>query len=304
MDTMVDSDSDAEYEYEYGTETETFYLNLDLTAHHGPVRPPRRRPKEAASLENTQNPADDMSQGFPSELYHPIESAETGSLPNERIQILDLHTTNPIISYHNQMFSCSWADQIGTELVFASPETETDAKNHFPQPLHRGPSYELVAANSVKILGRKAHLAPSAVPTGTQGFTEGFPNTGPTPESASSQGADPLGVPRRPTGPSHQAQFLQRLQQIKNAKGESDTVRTVMSTRRQVNMADRQRGWARTEAQLAEIERLNERASRGDMEAKATLELLIQDLNQELNPDEARSDSDSDLTSDSDDLTS
>ncbi|KAJ5441191.1 Transcription factor TFIIIC tau55-related protein [Penicillium cf. griseofulvum] len=263
--------------------------------------PPRRCPQEAESLENTQNPPEEMSQGFPSEAYHPIESAETSSLPNERIQILDLHTTNPIISYYNQMFSCSWADQIGTELVFASPDTETGPDNHLPQPLHRGPSYELVAANSVKILGRKAHLAPNAGPGPAQGFTEG-----PTPESALSQEASPLGVPRRPTGPSHQAQFLYRLQQIKNAKGETDAVRMVMSTRRQVNMADRQQGWARTEAQLAEIERLNERASRGDLEAKATLDLLIQELNQELNPDEAEaeSESDSELTSDSDDLTS
>lgn len=299
MDTMVDSESDEEYEYEYGTETESFYLNLDLTAHHGPVRPPRRRPKEATSLEDTQNRADDMSQGFPSEGYPPIESAETGNLPNERIQILDLHTSNPIISYHNQMFSCSWADQIGTELLFASPDAETDPGNHFPQPLHRGPSYELVAANSVKILGRKAQLAPSAGPAQGQGPAEGPSTTRSTVDPATSQGAEPLGVPRRPAAPPHQAQFLYRLQQIKNAKGEGDTVRTVMSTRRQVNMADRQQGWARTEAQLAEIERLNERASRGDLEAKATLEMLIQ----ELNPDEAESDSDLELTSDSDDLT-
>ncbi|KAI2719502.1 hypothetical protein CBS147354_6099 [Penicillium roqueforti] len=297
---MVDSESDGEYEYEYGTETESFYLNLDLTAHHGPVRPPRRRAKDTGSLEDSQNPAEDMSQAFPSEAYHPIESAETGSLPNERIQILDLHTSNPIISYYNQMFSCSWADQIGTELVFVRPGTETD--NHFPQPLHRGANYELVAANSVKILGRKAQLAPSAGPGPVQGSTEGTSSTGPTAESASSQGAEPLGVPRRPAAPSHQAQFLHRLQQIKTAKGETDTVRTVMSTRRNVNMTDRQQGWARTEAQLAEIERLNERALRGDLEAKATLELLIQ----ELNPDEAEaeSESDSDLTSDSDELTS
>ncbi|OQD65262.1 hypothetical protein PENPOL_c006G08979 [Penicillium polonicum] len=300
MDTMVDSESDGEYEYEYGSETETFYLNLDLTAHHGPVRPPRRRPKEATSLEDTQNPADDMSQGFPSEAYPPIESAETGNLPNERIQILDLHTSNPIVSYRNQMFSCSWADQIGTELVFASPDAETDPDNHFPQPLHRGPSYVLVAANSVKILGRKAQLVPSAGPAQAQGPAEGPSTTGSTVDPAASQGAEPLGVPRRPAAPSHQAQFLHRLQEIKKAKGEGDTVRTVMSTRRQVNMADRQQGWARTEAQLAEIERLNERASRGDLEAKATLEMLIQ----ELNPDEAESDSDLELTSDSDDLTS
>ncbi|EKV04823.1 Transcription factor TFIIIC, tau55-like protein [Penicillium digitatum] len=304
MDTLLDFESDGEYdyEYEYGTETESFYLNLDLTAHHGPVRPPRRRPKEAVSREDTQNPADYTSQGFPSEAYPPIESAETGNLPNERIQILDLHTSNPIISYYNQMFSCSWADQIGTELVFASPDagTEPDPDNHFPQPLHRGPSYQLLAANSVKILGRKAHLAPSAGPGPAHGFTEGPSSAEPALESASSQGPEPLGAPRRPAVPSHQAQFLHRLQQIKNAKGESDTVRTVMSTRRNVNMVDRQQGWARTEAQLAEIERLNERALKGDLEAKATLELLIQ----ELNPDETESESDSELTSDSDDLTS
>ena len=264
------------------------------------MRPPRRRPKEAGSLDDTQNPAEDMGQGFPGEAYPPIESAETGYLPNERIQILDLHTSNPIISYYNQMFSCSWADQIGTELIFVSPSTETDPDNPFPQPLHRGPSYELVAANSVKILGRKAQLAPSAGPGPAQRVTEG-PS-----ESVSSQGAEPLGAPRRPAAPSHQAQFLQRLQKIKNLKGEGDTVRTIMSTRRQVNMTDRQQGWARTEAQLAEIERLNERASRGDLDAKATLELLIQEVNQELNPDEAEaeSESDSELTSDSDDLTS
>lgn len=241
-----------------------------------------------------------MTQGFPSEAYPPIESAETGNLPNERIQILDLHTSNPIISYHNQMFSCSWADQIGTELLFASPDAETDPGNHFPQPLHRGPSYELVAANSVKILGRKAQLAPSAGPAQAQSPAEGPSTTSSTVDPATSQGAEPLGVPRRPAAPSHQAQFLHRLQQIKNARGEGDTVRTVMSTRRQVNMTDRQQGWARTEAQLAEIERLNERASRGDSEAKATLEMMIQ----ELNPEEAESDSDLELTSDSDDLTS
>lgn len=264
------------------------------------MRPPRRGPKDPTSLEETQNPADDMGQGLAGEAYPPIESAETGNLPNERIQILDLHTTNPIVSYRNQIFSCSWADQIGTELVFARPDTETDPDNRSPQPLHSGPSYELLAANSVKILGRKAQLVPSAGPAQVQVPAEGPSTTGPTVDPAASQIAEPLSVPRRPAAPSHQAQFLHRLQQIKNAKGESDTVRTVMSTRRQVNMADRQQGWARTEAQLAEIERLNERASRGDLDAKATLEMLIQ----ELNPDEAESDSDLELTSDSDDLTS
>ncbi|KAJ5138926.1 Transcription factor TFIIIC tau55-like protein [Penicillium bovifimosum] len=307
--TMLDADSDGEYEYEYSnTETESFYLNLDLTAHHGAVRPPRRRPGQKAALEDPHNDGDDNndnSRGLhrEDEASPPIESAETGSLPNERIQILDLHTTNPIISYYNQLFSCTWADQIGTELVFASPDTapKTDENENTTPPLHSGPSYELLAANSVKILGRKAQLAPNTGPGPVQD-----PNTG-TSATASTAETPAFGseAPRRPNAPSHQAQFLNKLQQIKAAKGETDTVRTIMSTKRHVNI-DRLQGWARTEAQLAEIERLNERAARGDTEAQAILELLIQELNQESNAPESEPESDSDLDSDlasqSDDL--
>ncbi|KAJ5779171.1 hypothetical protein N7457_006891 [Penicillium paradoxum] len=311
MDTpMLDPDSDGEYEYEYGSETETFYINLDLTAHHGAVRPPRRRPGEKANI-GPQNSTNRNNQDHQDDSYPPIESAETGSVPNERIQILDLHTHNPIISYYNQLFSCSWADQIGTELVFSSPDTPPETDNS--APLHRGASYELVAANSVKILGRKAQLAASAEPEFAQNVNKKtFAGRA---EPLSSQNAETLAVPRRPAAPSHQALFLHKLQQIKTAKGETDAVRTVMSTRRQPNLpdlSDRMQGWARTEAQLAEIDRLNERASRGDVEAQATLELLIQELNQEPNPldldSESQSDSDLDSdfdsTSESDDLIS
>jgi hypothetical protein len=232
-----------------------------------------------------------------------------GSLPNERIQILGLHTNNPIVSYYNQLFSCTWADQIGTELVFASPNPAPKADTNTTPPLHRGPSYELVAANSVKILGRKAQLAPSTGTGMAQDLNNGTSATASAAETPGSQGSETLGVPRRPVAPSHQAQFLNKLQQIKAAKGETDAVRTIMSTRRHVN-TDRLQGWARTEAQLAEIERLNERAARGDSEAQAILELLIQELNQESNAPESESESESDFdadfdsTSESDDLIS
>ncbi|KAJ5545139.1 hypothetical protein N7461_007443 [Penicillium sp. DV-2018c] len=310
--TMLDADSDGEYEYEYSsTEKESFYLNLDLTAHHGAVRPPRRRPGQKSSLGDSRNLEHDDSQSFPrdGEAYSPSDSAEAGGLPpNERIQILDLHTTNPIISYYNQLFSCTWADQIGTELIFASPNTVPNADENTIPPLHSGPSYELLAANSVKILGRKAQLAPSARPGPAQDLNTGTSATTSAAEIPAS-GSDTLGVPRRPTVPSHQAQFLNRLQQIKAAKGETDAVRTILSTRRNANL-DRLQGWARTEAQLAEIDRLNERAERGDPEAHAILELLIQELNQESNAPESESelesesdsDSDLDLTSQNDDL--
>jgi predicted NBD/HSP70 family sugar kinase len=67
-----------------------------------------------------------------------------------------------------------------------------------------------------------------------------------------------------------------------------------MSTKRNVNITDRLTGWARTEAQMAEIEQLNQRALQGDPEAQATLERLIQELNA---PNNSGSDESSDESS-------
>jgi hypothetical protein len=256
---------------------------LDLTAHHGAVRPPRRRTAGAESLSEPQTPADKNGESRPSEGSTPIdraiESAEGGTLSNERIQILGLHTCNPIISYHNQIFTCTWADQIGTELVFASPDEESSSTNQPTEPLHRGPSFELLAANSVKILGRKAHIISNSGLGQTQPSEVGTPTT--YPASETSQTPSQAGVPRRALAPSHQSQFLKKLQDLKHVKGESDTVRTVMSTRRNVpntDNIDRLQGWTRTEAQLAEIQRLQERAANGDAEAQTTIDLMIAGL--------------------------
>jgi hypothetical protein len=248
------------------------------------VRPPRRRTADTESLSELQSSADNNGDSRQGEAFTPIksaiESAEGGSLSNERIQILGLHTCNPIVSYHNQIFTCSWADQIGTELVFASPDTEPGPTNQPTEPLHRGPSFELLAANSVKILGRKAHIISSSGLGLTQSYEAETPTMNPAPE-VTSQAPSQVGVPRRAAAPSHQAQFLKQLQDLKNSKGEPDTVRTVMSTRRNVNSTDnidRLQGWTRTEAQLAEIHRLHERAANGDAEAQTTLDLLIAGL--------------------------
>ncbi|CAG7920771.1 unnamed protein product [Penicillium olsonii] len=276
---MATADSDGEYEYEYGSETETFYLNLDLTSHHGAVRPPRRRKSHAASIDTSQITQGNGSSGRPSEAFAPIESTERGGLSNERIQVLGLHTCNPIVSYQNQMFSCSWADQIGTELVFSKPNAVPDPANKV-EPLHRGPSFELVAANSVKILGRKAHITSSSGQRWALNTEVGTPAANHTSDATSQEPAQ-AGVPRRPIAPSHQAHFLNRLQDLKASRGESDTVRMVTGGRRGGNGADnldRLQGWARTEAHLTEIRRLHERAARGDVEAQVALDLLIAGL--------------------------
>lgn len=178
-----------------------------------------------------------------------IESTETGRSDSEQVQILGLHTLNPIVSYQNQIFSCSWADQIGTELLFAPPEVEPEPESQIPAIKH-GPDYDLVAANSVKVLGRKADLISSS----------GLPDKHSTATDTA--------------GPAEQTRFLDRLRDVKQDRGETDTVRTSFPVRRDQNNAERVRGWIRTGEQMAEIQRLNEAASEGDGWAVSTLEDL------------------------------
>ena len=225
-----------------------------------------------------KDPSNEITTGPANDAYVPLDSAET-DISSERIQIVGLHTCNPIVSYHNQIFSCSWADQIGTELVFGHPDTDPDTDHTLTTPLRQGLTYELLAANSVKILGRKANITSSSGTGPSQNGTP-QPNFEFLVETSSSHTPGTTGMPRRPTGPTHQSQFIQRLQSSKAAKGQSDTVRTVMSIRRNLNITDRLSAWARTEAQVAEIHRLNKRAAEGDQGALATLEGLVREMNQ------------------------
>lgn len=184
----------------------------------------------------------------------------------DRVQILDLHTRNPIISYQNQIFSGSWADQIGTELFFARPDTagpEDDPEGTLRPvtPLKHTKDFDLVSANSVKILGRRANLI-----SGSGQAEQRGPST-----------LEPAGMVYKPAHQSNQAQFLDRLREVKRSKGETDTVRTVFSTaRRGPNTEDRVRGWAQTEEQLAIIHQLNDRAVQGDYNAAFELKKLQQ----------------------------
>lgn len=145
--------------------------------------------------------------------------------------------------------------------------TTTSAENDVTAPLARGKDFDLIAATSAKILGRKANLISSSEPSTTTTTTTPTPTT----STATSN-------PPKPSTSSNQARFLERLSSVKQAKGETDSVRTVYSTRRTQNLEDRLRGWARTEEQLAEVQRLQEAVLRGDEGAMAALERVYRDL--------------------------
>ncbi|RAK75150.1 TFIIIC subunit 6 family protein, partial [Aspergillus fijiensis CBS 313.89] len=278
-----DFDIDSDYEYEYHpTETETVYLTLDLTSLHGPLRPPRRRQPSATAASSASATATNISDEPDAAEFTHVES------PSDGLQILGLHTPNPIISYQNQIFSGTWADQLGTDLIFARPDEgggggaeeqpgETAPYDPYgthrteqpDTPLRHGHTYDLLAAPSIKIIGRKANLI-----SASQSSASDYPPAGLTPPVSTT------GIIRAPNHPaSNQMRFLERLASLKRSKGETDTVRTVFSTKRiqsdhASSMGGRALGWARTDEQLAEIQRLNELALQGDAVAMAELEAL------------------------------
>jgi hypothetical protein len=146
------------------------------------------------------------------------DNAEIGEL-----QVLELHSANPIISYNGQHYSCQWASNVGTELLFMAHDR--DSTIPVLRNLHGG--VDLLAANSARIISNKLELEPRKRKR--------------SPERAFVRGSNiphtkyliPVGVgaaPRR----KDQAVFLERLIGMKTEKGETDNV-TIVAERRVAN---------------------------------------------------------------------
>ncbi|KAK2811152.1 hypothetical protein FQN49_008481, partial [Arthroderma sp. PD_2] len=118
---------------------------------------------------------------------------------------------------------------------------------------------ELLCANRVRLVGQKANLI-----SGSGGGQNVLGN-------------DPADAPR--VAASNQARFLARLAKAKHAKGETDAVRTVFPLRKNQNIDGRVEGWNRTEAAVAEVERLNKLALEGDNDALLALERIYAQKN-------------------------
>lgn len=143
--------------------------------------------------------------------------------PEDRIQILDLHTHNPLISYQNQMYSCEWTSTLGTDLLLTTPSPD------FSHPMLREkPNVSLLATSSIKLMGRPAQLAARHnTEEGGHPSTPAAESSTASAKTASSEKATPVKIPLGAT-PSrarqNQASFLERLIAIKAKKGEKDNV--------------------------------------------------------------------------------
>ena len=230
------------------SEHQSFYVTLDISSavdYNNPRSrkkrldpPPPKFPQPTTSIapispgaQDNADPSEPPETPIP-ETPAPMDIDQTPgqpkvdpslSEPEDRIQILDLHTQNPLISYQNEMYSCEWTSTLGTDLLLTAPSPD------FPHPMLREkPNVSLLATSSIKLMGRPAQIA-------ARHNTEegGHPSTSAAEDSAASakfaspEKATPVKIPLGAT-PSrarqNQASFLERLIAIKAKKGEKDNV--------------------------------------------------------------------------------
>lgn len=262
-----------------------FPTGSNLQSHDGQAEPSTRIPIDPA-LQDT-SPANQALSGKPQDQS-----------PQDRIQILDLHTRNPLISYHDRIYSCNWASTIGTDIFLASPESLSavpgDGKNvtpicNLPNVSIIGTSCINLTARPITITTRNDASQPQLTPTNpTTNMPTVLTPLDPDPPQPSSP-TNPAHSPLAPPSPSQnqptripvsytadsttraQASFLQSLMAIKAAKGETDQV-TVHATKQNHGT-----GW-RVQRRLAEEEaaELDSHSSNGEDEE--TMDLAYPDL--------------------------
>lgn len=195
-----------------------------------------------------------------------------------QIQVLELHSHNPVISYQNQLYSCTWSDMIGTNMFFSKHNDEVDS-------LRSTEEYDLLGTSRIKLIGKqaKATAKPRKEKGGQKHSAEDSRDEGIDVKSGKSLGNIRVGNAVINREIKKQAKFLEKLMDAKQAKGEKDNVRTIfkprgVSSQPKLGGLKRKSAAQHSEASSREIEELNRRVVRGDADALMRLEEIYSEL--------------------------
>jgi hypothetical protein len=219
---MGEPDED-EWEYEYDdNETEDFYIPIDLAnvpsvqgalGISGPTQKgnPRLLKTKLRALNAERREAESNLA-----VQH-IEDADE-SIGN--VQIIGLHTDNPLMMYNNQLLSCEWNKTIGTDLIFSKP---TSATGQSDEPLRVLPSVDLLASGSARLVARVAQMRPkddlfNDVPNPQEQEPSGMKEN---PSAVAEAELQPTTAVEATAARPAPSSFLERLNQIKAKRGES-----------------------------------------------------------------------------------
>lgn len=148
----------------------------------------------------------------------------------EEVQILDLHSRKPLVSYDGHVYSCQWAENIGTEMLFTAFKEDDD----LPILRKLPGDVALLAASSARIISTSANLQRKPISNPELEAEEEEPNVnGKRPYN---RRGPQIKISSNKVKPQRKAQadFLNRLIKLKEEKGEEDYV-TVNARKRLTN---------------------------------------------------------------------
>ena len=270
-------------------------VDLDLSSVNGVIRPrhPSRKKPIATATKPTNpsaNPTVSTSTHVPAgtetgnatagmangdELPSPLLAARgtllRGPEPASEIQVLELHSHNPVITCQNEIYSCTWSDMIGTNMFFSEHDEEMEV-----EPLRSTEDYDLLGTSRIKLIGRKATLSNKPGRKGAyRNMGDDIQDEGVDVSSGKGLGTLRSSNPTINKEVRRQAKFLEKLMDAKRAKGQTDNVRTYYKP-----VKERGGGGASTVRRPAmrrsakEIEELNRRVVRGDGDALRRLQII------------------------------
>ena len=219
------------------------------------------------------------------------DKAQRNQEVSSEVQILGLESDNPIVLYDNQLYSCRWTDLIGTNMFFTSHADDAEY-----EPISNDGDIDLAGMSRIKLLANKARLVPkerlkerlkdNADPAAEGGEGEDEPAV--QPRAGAGLGALRSTNPKINIELKKQAHFLERLIDVKRARGETDLVRTIYEPKRGGSRKSRAHEKRNREELKAEILKLNKSVLQGDPDALSRLQEIYEQLNaEETNKDSA-----------------
>lgn len=209
------------------------------------LRTPAARAQSRVAPRAPSKAADRAPSAMPQSTEDLQKQQPTRLRNTGEIQVLDLHSDNPIITYKGRIFSGTWASNIGSELIFGAHDEVADRGLPHLRALPEG--VDLMAASSARILTTPVDLRPKnrgGVDGSGTPVLPGQPGRKPAVDRYRNMRKESgIEIPiafdkhgrRKP-----QARFLENLMAIKRSRGEQDEVTTVTkdTTRDYVNKDD------------------------------------------------------------------
>lgn len=249
MVTVQNGGDSDEWEYEYSeTDTQDFFVTLDLTSRIMPMQPKKGYVRlehdifadedEAEKDKDKDAQRASQQEGTPDPEENAAPRKEQSAEPEEeqdRIQIVGLHDSNPIVSYQGQIYSCHWASTIGTDLLFTrTPEVRDE---RVAEPLRKLGSFDLIGASSARLVATTARLRPRSGQVRRHQPQAGSSHTFAPIQNSESIDVVKFPVPEHATrAQKRQASFLESLSAVKARLGEKDKVKSTAYTSRGNNM--------------------------------------------------------------------